>query len=119
MCVAGNLPRFVSVLDMNQKDTFIREGFLNYDVWSNKRYIKTKQTIRIRIYYIKDQIPATLLSGPSLTVWLKDVNGLMWSQTLSAPGNEIEISRFKTYRDFKDDTDISSAIDCFRNPELW
>lgn len=119
VCVAGNLPRFVSVLDMNQKDTFIREGFLNYDVWSDRRYIKTKQTIKIRVYYIKDQIPATLLSSPSLSIWLKDVNGLMWCQTLLAPGKEIEISRFKSDVEFRNDIDISSAIDCFRNPELW
>lgn len=119
VCVAGNYPRFVSVLDMNQKDAFIREGLLNYDVWSDKRYIKTKQTIKIRVYYLKNQIPASLLSNPSLTIWLKDVNGLLWSQTLLAPGKEIEISRLKKYEDFKGEIDIRSAIDCFRNPELW
>lgn len=119
VCVASDLPRFVSVLNMNQKDIFIREGLLNYDVWADKRYIKTKQTIKISVYYIKNQIPTTLLSGPSLTIWLKDVNGFIWFQTLLAPRNEIEISRMRTYEDFREATNISDAIDCFRNPELW
>ena len=119
VCIASDSPRFVSIFDMRQKDIYIREGFLNYDVWSDKKYIKTKQTFRIRVYYLKDHIPAMLLSGPSLTIWLMDVNGLRWSQFLRAPKDEIEISRSKSYSDFKEMTDISSAIDCFRNPELW
>ena len=119
VCIASSSQRFVSVLDMKQKDIYVQQGFLNYDVWANKKYIKTKQTIRIRIYYIKDKVPASSLSGSSLIVWLKDVNGRMWSQLLLAPENNIEISRLKTYEDFKEATNLSDAIDCFRNPSLW
>ena len=110
LCITSNSQRFVSIFDINQRDTYLKEGLLNYDVWLGKKYIKTNQTIRIRVYYIKDQIPASSLWGPSLTIWLWGVNGLIWSQVLRAPGNEIEISRLNKYSVFKETTNITKQL---------
>ena len=117
ICVTSDLPEFVSVMDMEQKDIFVREGFLNHDTWSKKKYIKPKETVKLCVCYIKGQIPTTLLTRPSLTMWLIDVNGIIWSQLLFAPESDIEISRMRSHREFKEATNVSDTIDYFRNRE--
>lgn len=119
ICVSSNLPRSMSLIEYERKDIYINEHFLNYGVWSNKRYIKPKETFKLRVYYIKDQIPTTILRSPELLVWLRDVNGFIWEQTLNAPENEIEISRMSNGSEFKNSIDIKKATECFRNPMLW
>lgn len=119
ICLTSNLPRSMSIFEMESKDLSIREKFLNYDVWVNKRYIKQNESFKLRVYYIKDQIPTTNFRSPELVVWLRDINGRYWSQILNSPTSEIEISRLRTYKDFKKAIDIKEAIECFRNPTLW
>lgn len=119
VCISSNLPRFMSLMDMKQKDFYLNNHLLNYDVWSDKRYIKPKETLKVRIYYIKDMIPTTTLGSPELVVWLRDVNGLIWSQVLNAPGKEIEISRLSNSSELKEAIDVRTAIECFKNPMMW
>ena len=119
ICVSSNLPRTMSVFEYERKDFYLKEHLLNYDAWSNKRYIKPKGTINLRVYYINNQIPSSLLGGQELIVWLRDINGNTWVQTLNAPSNEIEISKLSSDLELRESTDIKKAIDCFRNPMLW
>lgn len=119
MCVSSNLPKTMSVFEYERKDLYLKEQLLNYDAWSNKRYIKPKGTIKLRIYYIRDQIPSSLLGEHELIIWLRDINGYTWVQTINAPFNEIEISEISSDVELKESIDIKKAIDCFRNPMLW
>ena len=84
ICITGNLPRNLSLIELERKETYITENFLNYEVWSNKRYIKPGQSLKLRIYYIKDQVMVSNLGTPIITIWLNDVNGRYWSQLLQA-----------------------------------
>lgn len=119
ICFVSNLPKSMSIFDFARKDVCINEKLLNYDVWANKRYIKKNGTLKVRIYYIKNQIPTTNFGSPELVVWLRDVEGRYWEQVLNAPANEIEISRLKNYKEFKEDIDTRVAIECFKNPIMW
>lgn len=119
ICITGNLPRNLSLIELERKETYITENFLNYEVWSNKRYIKPGQSLKLRIYYIKDQVMVSNLGTPIITIWLNDVNGRYWSQLLASPNNQIEISRYRKYSEFRENINIDTAIECFRNPYLW
>lgn len=119
ICVSSNLPRTMSVFEYERKDIYLREHLLNYDAWSNKRYIKPNGTVKLRVFYIKDQVPSSLLHGQELIVWLRDINGYTWSQTLNAPFNEIEISKLSSESKLKESINIRKAIDCFRDPSQW
>ena len=119
VCFSSNLQRYMSIMELKEKDTYLNNHFLNYDVWSKKRYIKPHESIRIRVYYVKDQIPSTIFGSPELIIWAKDIYGFLWSQVLNAPKNEIEISRLRKDEELKNAIDIESAINCFINPILW
>lgn len=118
ICIASNLPRNMSVIELERKEFYINENLLNYKVWSNKRYIKPGKSIKIRIYYIKDQIINGLISYP-LTIWLHDVNGRYWEQNFGSPNNDVEKSRLSSRKHFIEQTDIDTAIECFRKPYMW
>lgn len=118
VCITSNLPKNMSLFELERKEFYINENLLCYEVWSHKRYIKPNGTIKIRVYYIKDKIIRSPISYP-LTIWLQDINGRYWSQSFNCPINEIEISEYSTRDDFKGYTDIDKAIECFINPYLW
>ncbi len=119
ICFSSNLQRGMSIFDKNAKDFYLKNHLVNYDVWASKRYIKPNETITVRIYYVNGQIPTTNLGSPEFIIWLRDINGFLWSQTLNAPGSEIEISRMRKQSDLKEAIDVAKAIECFRNPYMW
>ena len=119
ICITSNLPRSMSLIMYERKETYINEHFLNYDVWCNKRNIKPKDTFCLRVYYVKDQIPTTILRIPELIVWLRDVNGFVWEQILNAPTNEIETSKMSAGSKLRESRDIEKAIECFKKPIMW
>ena len=105
-------------IELERKEYYINENLLNYEVWANKRYIKPGKSIKIRIYYIKEQIISSLISYP-LTIWIHDINGIYWEQNFGSPNNDVEKSRLSNRKHFMEQTDIETAIECFRKPYLW
>lgn len=119
ICLSTNLPRNTSLLELDERKFYIKEKLLNYNVVSNKRYIKPGDHIKIRIYYIKDKIIGSIIGSAAITVWLRDVNGRYWSQSLFCPDNKIELPYLSNYKYFKECINIDTALKCFRNPYLW
>ena len=119
ICVTSNLPKNVSLIELERKEFYINESLLNYDVWSNKRYLKPGDVFKLRVYYVKGQIVISNIGSPLLTIWLDDVNGRYWSQVLASPTDEIEISRLRNYSEFRESVDVKTAIECFKNPLMW
>lgn len=119
ICITGNLPKNLSLIELERKEFYITKKLLNYGVWSNKRYIKPGQTLKLRVYYIKEQIIVSNLGTPVLTIWLNDINGRYWSQLLASPSQQIEISRYRKYSEFRESIDIDKAIECFIDPRMW
>ncbi len=118
-CITTNLPKNTSIFNFQQKEFFINNNMLNYDVWGDVKYIKTGQEITIRVYYIKDKVVGSNLGNPSLTIWLIDVNNNWWEQKLDAPYNTIDTSYKSSQKNFKNCSDVRVAIECFNNPILW
>lgn len=117
--LSTNLPKQTSLIDYNQKEMFISNKFLNYEVFSNKHYIKTNDTIKLRIYYLKEQYIGSSFGNPPITIWIRDINNNYWYQLLNAPYEEIEISNRSSFKHYKEYTDVEKGIECFRNPMLW
>ena len=59
------------------------------------------------------------MGNPTLTIWMRDINGRMWRQSLHAPYNTIDNSYLTTLKDFRSAVDIVTAIKCFQNPMEW
>ena len=113
------MPKNLSLIELERKEFYITKKLLNYGVWSNKRYIKPGQTLKLRVYYIKEQIIVSNLGTPVLTIWLNDINGRYWSQLLASPSQQIEISRYRKYSEFRESIDIDKSIECFIDPRMW
>lgn len=119
ICVTSDLQRYMSLIALETKDVYIKKHLLNYDVWSNKRYIKPKDLFVLRVFYVKDQVPSTIMGAPELVVWLKDVNGHIWKQILYAPEEEIHMPHMGKTSELKESIDIKKSIECFKNPIMW
>ena len=118
VCITSNVPKNMVAIELERNEFYINENLLNYKVWANKRYIKPGKSITIRIYYIKEQIISGLISYP-LTIWLRDINGRYWEQNFGSPNNDVEKPRLSNRKHFMEQTDIETAIECFRKPYLW
>ena len=119
ICITSNLPKNMSVMELEKRSFYIKENLLNYDGWANKRYIKSGETITLRCYFIKETIIESNLGNPLFTIWLQDVNERLWCQSLDCPYNRIEISQVGKRELLRDYLDVTKAIDSFRNPMLW
>ena len=119
LCATCNLPRSISIFELDDREVNIKNHLLNYEAWGKKRYVKPKEIIKLRVYYIRDKIVVSNIGSPVLTLWLRDVKGNLWSQSLYAPGKQLEISRRRSYEDFKGSRDIETAIRCFSGRLPW
>lgn len=117
ICITSNLQGFMSLIEFERKDFYIKERFLNYDVWSNKRRIKPKERFTLRVYYVKGEIPSTELGSPELIVWLRGTNDFIWSQTLDAPTKDIEKPIMRKDAMLREACDILPTIRSFREME--
>ena len=94
-----------------KKDYLITNYLFNYVVYAEKRYIKPNQNIKVKIYYIKEQIES-IISTYSFIIWFHDVNGRYWKQTLEIQQNDISIenSILSNRKDFIECINIDKAI---------
>lgn len=119
VCITSNLPKDTGLLDYYSKEIYLDNKFLNYEVWSGKRYIKPGSTLKVRIIFPKDKIVVSILGSAIVNIWLRDVNGRVWHQPLFVDRKETEISRLSRPGEFKNARDIDAAIECFKKPYLW
>lgn len=107
ICITGNLPRNLSLIELERKETYITENFLNYEVWSNKRYIKPGQSLKLRIYYIKDQVEEYAKKAKFTEIAGSDVyyGGDTYSVSISLDSEEKKLSFVK-----KDELHIDNKI---------
>lgn len=119
ICFTSNLPRSMALFSLNNDKQLINNHVLNYEAWIDQRYIKPGERIAVRIYYVKNMIPTTILGSPELTIWLRGVNGYIWRQSLYAPTEQIEYPVMSDEAEFKEARDIAKAIECFRDPRMW
>lgn len=119
ICVTTNVYQTTALFELSNYDAFINCHALNYDACSNKYFIKPGETIKMRFYYLKDQIILSPMGNATITIWLKDINGSFWSQPLFLDRDNIDKSYENDYKDFRDAIDVRTAIECFKNPYLW
>lgn len=53
----------MSVIELRNAEFLVNEKFLNYEAWSDKRFIKSGEQIKLRVYYIEDQVITGSLSS--------------------------------------------------------
>ena len=118
--IMTGLPKNTSLFNVTG-DSYLfaySHGLLNYSVIFDKN-IKIGQSVKLRVSYLKDQIILSNLGSATLTIWLMDVNNNVWTQPLFAPSEKIYNSSRSRMKLFKQEDDISAAIECFENPMLW
>ena len=109
--------RRLSVVSLDRTESFLSSRFLNYDVWADKRFIKPGQTLKIRFYYVKDKASKSTL--PPVIIWLRDINGRFWTQTIIESKTDIENSELSNGQTFRSMIDVNLAEDCFIDPRQW
>ena len=93
--------------------------FLFMNHYLLEKTIKPQQTVKIRVSYVTDEVIVSNLGNAPITVWLMDINKNIWSQALFAPENKIYNSEKKDYKTFREYSDITTAIECFRNLRMY
>lgn len=119
MYFSTNYVKSTSIFDnlSNLERSFPEKNILSYSVFSEKK-LKPGETIRLQVIFLDEKI----VGSPShalITVWLVDINGCWWSQSLFAPHNKIDNSIKTTKKEWKENTDELKATKCFHNPNLW
>ena len=117
--VTSTLPKDMAVVEFERRENYLHDQKLSYDVLAHKRFIKPGDTLTLRIYYVKDQVPYSQFRSALFAIWLWDINGRIWRQSLFSPNNEAGVPELSTKRMFHDSTDVNAALDCFRDPRLW
>ena len=115
-----NLPKNTSLFNASNNEYIsdYKNEFLNYSVILEKT-IKPQQTVKIRVSYVTDEVIVSNLGSAPISIWLMDINKNVWSQSLYAPQNKIYNSEKRDYKTFREYSDITTAIECFRNPMMW
>jgi hypothetical protein len=118
--LSTNLVKGTSLLNVLTEEYIADYNYmlLNYSVILEKS-IKPQQIIRIRICYITDHIIVSNIGSAPISIWLIDTNKNVWEQPLFAPEKKLYNSTRSNMNEFREHTDISTAIKCFDNPYLW
>ena len=120
MYFSTNLPKNTSLFGIDNKENEMcyENNLLNYSVILDKS-VKPKESIRIRVCYTAEQIILSNIGSAPITIWIIDEENNWWSQPLFAPENKIYNSKRSSHKEWKDYTDESKGIECFKNPILW
>ena len=120
MYFSTNLPKNTSLfgIDNEENEMCYENNLLNYSVILDKS-VKPKESIKLRVCYIDEEIILSNIGSAPITIWLIDEKNNWWSQPLFAPDNKIYNSSRSSHKEWKDYTDEAKAIECFENPMLW
>ena len=115
-----NLPKNTSLfgVETRENEMCYENNLLNYSVILDKS-VKPKESIKLKICYIDEKIILSNIGSATITIWMVDEKNNWWSQPLFAPENKIYNSKRSSHKEWKDYTDESKAIECFKNPMLW
>lgn len=118
VCLVSTHQKTTSLMELDQSP-FVIVNHLNwYEAWSRKRFIKPGDKILIKVCYIKGAVMFSPISC-MVSMYLEDINGKYWKQPLFCPTNETDNSTKADYKEFRENKDPKSAIECFKHPELW
>lgn len=120
MYFSTNLPKNTSLfgVETRENEMCYENNLLNYSVILDKS-VKPKESIKLKICYIDEKIVLSNIGSATITIWMVDEKNNWWSQPLFAPENKIYNSKRSSHKEWKDYTDESKAIECFKNPMLW
>lgn len=118
--VSTNLPKNTALFENNKGENklYYENHLLNYSVILDKA-IKPKESIKLKVCYIDEQVVVSSIGRAPITIWLIDERGNWWSQPLFAPANKIYDCKRTSSKEWKDTTDEEKAIECFEKPYLW
>ena len=119
VCLTSNLPKDTGLMNYYEREMYLSNMLLNYDVWSDKRYIKPGKSLKIRVIFPKGKTIVSNLGSAIISIWLRDINGRVWHQPLFVDRKETEISRLFKPDIFKNAMDVDTAIECFKSPYMW
>lgn len=112
LCLVNNYQDRFASFPMESRNHFVRNKVLNFENRSNKRHVKKNEIIKIRILSVDEK---TLKMVGGISVFITDIFGVVWSQFLHSPNNDIEISRLSSNRELRDATDVSGKLDFIRD----
>ena len=118
--ISTNLVKSTSIFDVlsGENVSYAKRNMLNYSVYSDKT-IKPNETYRLQICYIKDKILCSNIGSAPITIWISDIDGNWWAQSLFAPRDYIDNSYKTSHKEWRSNTDEITAMKCFNNPMEW
>ncbi len=93
----------------------------NKSVWYSccyDRKIRVGDKIKIRIYFLKNNIPCMMFSS-TLAFLFEDQNHIFWEQPYFYERDNIYSPHNISYKEFRNSANADDAYDCFENPSLW
>ena len=118
ICVVSTYPKTTSIIELSMRNYLFDYKTINYECWSLKRFIKPGESVSIKICYVKNKVMVSPVSA-SAAIYMEDINGYLWHQQLFCPTDEMENSERASYREFRDNKNVRTALKCFKDPSLW
>ena len=118
--VSYNDPKQTSMFDArdDQHLNYVKNELLNYSVFYEDKLLEPGSSISLKINFHKSLVGRNFISA-EVSVWLFDQYGTIWEQPLFIHNGKIYDSHKVTFEQFKDNTNVESALKCFREPYLW
>ncbi len=115
----SNLQKDTSLMDMNNIKFYDDNQMINYDVVLKKRFIKQDENIKILISFIDEQVILSNLGSSTIGIYIEDINGRYWYQSLNCPKNEVGNSIPTNLKSLKNAIDVNLSIKCFEGKDCW
>lgn len=115
ICVASQKNNML--VDYDDLDLIVKNSIFNYNYCYDKKILKN-EVIKIELYYLENSRINSMFSCELLILFKDSYNNFYEQPFFIANNNLYEPSKI-TSKEYRANTTVDTAIECFKNPWLW
>lgn len=112
LSITTTMSKYFNIIEYDSRDYYITNKIPNISVDSMDLFVKPGDRFILRVYFSKELINKNFI--PNITLWAQDSVDYMWMQTIDLKEKQISNSRLDKYNFYKQEIDINSYIDRFK-----
>ena len=115
ICVASQ--RNNMLVDYDNLESVVKDEWINYSYCYDKKILKN-EAIRIDLYYLENSRIRGMFSS-ELVILFKDSYNNFYEQPFFIANNNLYEPSKITYKEYRENVTVDTAIECFKNPWMW
>lgn len=105
------------LVDYDGLESIVKDEWINYNYCYDKKILKN-EAIRIDLYYLENSRIRSIFSSELVILFKDSYNNLYEQPFFIANNNLYEPSKI-TYKEYRENVTVDTAIECFKNPWMW